>query len=109
MRRRPSPDSGCQGIAERPAAGAAIGEPVAATDVHETVRNLSAKRLVLVSGALAAALAGAAAGAQARPAASLFRQTLGPRMDFDRAAHPSAPAAPTPIRVAAQAVAWRAG
>ena len=46
--------------------------------------------MVVVAGALAAALAGAGVGARARPAAALAARTLGPRMDFDRAAHPAA-------------------
>jgi len=89
MRREASPDSGCEGIAARAGRGAVFGEPGGLTGVHEAVRRLSSRQLVIVSGALAAALAGAAAGAQARPAASLAGQTLGPRMDFDLAAHPA--------------------
>jgi len=41
----------------------------------------------VLAGALAAALAGAVMGADARPAAAHVGQTLGPRMDFDLAAH----------------------
>jgi hypothetical protein len=50
--------------------------------------------LVIVVGALAAALAGLDVGAQTRPATPLAGHTLGPRTDFDAAAHPPAPAAP---------------
>jgi hypothetical protein len=67
-------------------------EPGGATDVHEAVRTVSSTWLIIVVGALAAALVGAAAGAQARSAEALAGKTLGPRMDFDLAAH----AAPVP-------------
>jgi hypothetical protein len=50
--------------------------------------------MVIAAGALAAALAGLDVGAQTRPAAPLAGHTLGPRTDFDLAAHPAAPAAP---------------
>ncbi len=58
------------------------------------MRKLSSRQLVIAAGALAAALAGASVGAQTRPAAPAAERTLGPRMDFDFAAHPAAPAAP---------------
>ncbi len=68
----------------------------------------------MLVGAFAAALAGARVGAAERPAASLVGHTLGPRMDFDLAAHPPAPVAPSPVapspvRLADQAAAPRAG
>lgn len=71
------------------------------------MRSLSSTHLVLLVGALAAALAGARVGAATRPASALAGQTLGPRMDFDLAAHPPAPPTP-PVRLA-QADAPRAG
>jgi hypothetical protein len=91
--------------AARAGRGARFGEPGGFTGVHEAVRRLSSRQLIVVGGALAAALAGAAVGAQARPAAALAGQTLGPRMDFDLAAHlpPSSP----PVRYAAQPAAAR--
>jgi hypothetical protein len=66
---------------------------------------MSSPQLVVVVGALAAALAGAGVGAEARPAAALVGQTLGPRMDFDLADHPPAIAATpaaAPRRAASQ-------
>jgi hypothetical protein len=51
--------------------------------------------LIIVAGALAAALAGASVGAQTRPAAPVG-PTLGPRMDFDLATHAPATAPPRP-------------
>jgi len=42
---------------------------------------------LVIGGALAAALAGFGVGAQTRPIAPLASQALGPRMDFDLAAH----------------------
>jgi hypothetical protein len=71
-------------------------EPAGVKDVHETVRSLSSSQLVIVVGALAAALAGLDVGAQTRPVTPLAGHTLGPRTDFDAAAHPPAPAAPPP-------------
>jgi hypothetical protein len=50
--------------------------------------------MVIVGGALIAALAGLGAGAEARPPAALSVQALGPRMDFDLAAHLPAPLSP---------------
>jgi hypothetical protein len=98
---------------------ATASEPAGVTDVHETVQALSTSRIVVLVGALAAALAGARVGAAERPAASLAGQTLGPRMDFDLAAHPpapvarlpvaSSPVAPSSVRFADQAAAPRAG
>jgi hypothetical protein len=43
--------------------------------------------MVIVGGALVAALAGLGAGAEARPPATFTVQALSPRMDFDLAAH----------------------
>jgi hypothetical protein len=103
MRRRPSPDSGCQGIAANLAPAAPVGEPTSVTSVHEAVRRLSSNQIVVVAGALAAALAGATVGAEARPAAALAGQTLGPRIDFDLAAH----SADAPARLAARPMATR--
>jgi hypothetical protein len=108
--RRASADSGCCGIA----AGAAVGrpscEPRGATNVHETVQMLSTTRMIFLGGALAAALAGLGAGAAARPAASHAGQTLGPRLDFDLAAHTLPPTVgPPPTRLAAATSTPRAG
>jgi hypothetical protein len=50
--------------------------------------------MVVLGGALVAALAGLGAGAEARPPAALTLQALGPRMDFDLAAHLAAPRSP---------------
>jgi hypothetical protein len=61
--------------------------------VHKPVRKLSKREIVIVAGALAAALAGLDVGAQTRPAAAQPHATLGPRMDFDLAAH----ALPPPV------------
>lgn len=43
--------------------------------------------MVILAGALTAALAGLGAGAEARPPSALTVQALGPRLDFDLAAH----------------------
>lgn len=58
--------------------------------------KLVKRRIVIAIGALAAALAGLDVGAATRPAAARAGHTLGPRMDFDLAAH----AAPAPIAAA---------
>jgi hypothetical protein len=55
---------------------------------------LSLTQAVIVGGALVAALAGLDAGAEARPPVALTIQALGPRMDFDLAAHLAAPRSP---------------
>jgi hypothetical protein len=69
-------------------------EPRAPYGVHDPVRKLSLTQMVIVGGALAAALAGLGAGAEARPPAALTVLALGPRMDFDLAAHLAAPNSP---------------
>lgn len=55
--------------------------------------KLTASRFVIILGALAAALAGFDVGASTRPATPRAGWTHGPRMDFDLAAHTTAPAA----------------
>ena len=85
-------------------------EPGGASDVHETVQMLSTARMIILGGALAAALAGLGAGAAARPATSLAGQTLGPRMDFDLAAHTLPPSVGPPrTLLAARAPGGRQG
>jgi hypothetical protein len=54
--------------------------------------------LVIVAGALAAALAGANVGARERPDAPLAPHALGPRTDFDLAAHPATAPPPPATR-----------
>jgi hypothetical protein len=68
--------------------------------VHEPVRKLSPSQLMIAAGALAAALAGFGVGAQTRPIVPLARQTLGPRMDYDLAAHNLPPAVARPGKTA---------
>jgi hypothetical protein len=95
MRAQVSPDSGCEGIAARSIGVERLGrEPPAPYGVHEPVRKLSLTQMVILGGALVAALAGLGAGAEARPPAALTLQALGPRMDFDLAAHLAAPRSP---------------
>jgi hypothetical protein len=89
-------------------------EPDAFMGVHETVRKLSTRpslsprRVLILAGALAAGLAGLSVGAETRRAAPLAHRTLGPRLDFDLAAHALAPAVTrhAPGQVAAS---YRAG
>jgi hypothetical protein len=83
-----SPDSGCEGIAACSIGVERLGrEPSAPYGVHKPVRKLSLTQMVILGGALVAALAGLGAGAEARPPAALTVEALGPRMDFDLAAH----------------------
>jgi hypothetical protein len=67
-------------------------------NVHKPVRKLSARQILIIGGALAAVLAGLDVGAQSRPVAALAGQTLGPRMDFDFAAHALPPKVAPPRR-----------
>jgi hypothetical protein len=57
---------------------------------------MSSSQFIIVAGALAAALAGLDVGAQTRPVPPLAGHALGPRTDFNAAAHPPAPVAPPP-------------
>lgn len=68
-------------------------KPVGRPGVHEGVSRIMKRRIVIVLGALAAALAGLDVGAATRPAAPRAGWTQGPRMDFDLAAHMPPPAA----------------
>ena len=66
-------------------------------NVHKPVRKLSARQILIIGGALAAALAGLDVGAQTRPPGRQTLGTLGPRLDFDLAAHAlPPPVAPAP-------------
>lgn len=65
--------------------------------------KLVKRRIIIAVGAVAAALAGLDVGAATRPAAARAGHTLGPRMDFDLAAHtlPPAVAAAAPANASA--------
>jgi hypothetical protein len=79
-------------------------EPVALPGVHRPVRKLSSRQIVILVGALVAALAGLDVGAQTRPAGPQVGQTLGPRLDFDLAAHALPPSVKTRARPPALAL-----